>query len=186
MAEITFVRSTLWVRKKQDTIVFSGTSPNVYRLSEFFYCLLLSLTVKKIWKLVNFWWSYGQLFSVLFFSESQCSSAERRIATAHTYTSHDFIYQADTDHFYIFKTLSYSFKFDPRWNYHKIAFSLWGGWTPTNTYFFGPTPGYSGISVESSPMCSTDRRTDRQTDKQRPRNVCSNSSQCQRCCLISP
>jgi len=52
--------------------------------------------------------------------------------------------------------------------------------------FFGPTPGYSGISVESSPMCSTDRRTDRQTDKQRPRNVCSNSSQCQRCCLISP
>ena len=167
MAEITFVRSTLWVRKKQDTIVFSGTSPNVYRLSEFFYCLLLSLTVKNFWKLVNFWWSYGQLFSVLFFSESQCSSAERRIATAHTYTSHDFIYQADTDHFYIFKTLSYSFKFDPRWNYHKIAFSLRGGWTPTNTYFLWAHTRllrHLGRIIPHVLNRQTDRQADRQTE----------------------
>jgi len=28
---------------------------------------LLSLTVKKLWKSVNIWWSYGQEFGVLFF-----------------------------------------------------------------------------------------------------------------------
>jgi len=33
--------------------------------------LLLSPSVKKVWKSVNVWWSYGQEFDVLFF-DSQC------------------------------------------------------------------------------------------------------------------
>jgi len=35
---------------------------------------LLSLTVKKIWKSVNIWWSYGQELGVLFFFDSQCTT----------------------------------------------------------------------------------------------------------------
>jgi len=35
--------------------------------------LLVSLPVKELWKSVNIWGSYGQVFSVLFFSETQCT-----------------------------------------------------------------------------------------------------------------
>jgi len=35
--------------------------------------LLPSLTVEKFWKSFNIWWSYGQLFSVFFFSDYQCT-----------------------------------------------------------------------------------------------------------------
>ena len=48
--------------------------------------LLLSLTVKKFWKSVNIWRSYGQEFSVLFFIYSQCS---RPFAYAYKHVCHE-------------------------------------------------------------------------------------------------
>ena len=36
--------------------------------------LPLSVSLKKIWKSINIWGSYGQEFSVLFFIDSRCSS----------------------------------------------------------------------------------------------------------------
>ena len=40
--------------------------------------LLPSPSVKKVWKSVNIWWSYGQEFGVLFFSNSQCITRSQR------------------------------------------------------------------------------------------------------------
>jgi len=36
--------------------------------------LLVSQSVKRIWKSVSIWWSYGQNCSVLAFFDSQCRS----------------------------------------------------------------------------------------------------------------
>jgi len=44
---------------------------------DFFANLLPTLAVKNFWKSINIWWSYGQEFSVWFFSDSQCRLRQR-------------------------------------------------------------------------------------------------------------
>ena len=48
--------------------------------SEFVANLPSSRLLKKIWKSVNIWWSYGQEFGVLFFFDSQCRKPTLNVA----------------------------------------------------------------------------------------------------------